>query len=61
MCFFKLIKVHLLASELYIYQNAWCNNKKKLLEPSFTLSPFHNQRELKCSYKEEYLSSQPLC
>jgi len=29
MCFFKLIKVHLLVSELYIYQNARCNNKKR--------------------------------
>ena len=27
--FFKLIKVHLLVSELYIYQNAGCNGKKK--------------------------------
>ena len=27
--FFILIKVHLLVSELYIYQNARCNNKKK--------------------------------
>ena len=27
--FLKLIKVHLLARELYIYQNARCNNKKK--------------------------------
>ena len=27
--FFKLIKVHLLVSELYIYQNAQCNDKKK--------------------------------
>jgi len=26
--FFILIKVHLLVSELYIYQNARCNNKK---------------------------------
>ena len=26
--FFKLIKVHLLVSELYIYQNARCNDKK---------------------------------
>jgi len=26
--FFKLIKVHLLVSELYI-QNAWCNKKTK--------------------------------
>ena len=26
--FFKLIKVHCLASELYIYQNARCNDKK---------------------------------
>ena len=24
---FKLIKVHLLVSELYMYQNARCNNK----------------------------------
>ena len=29
--FFKLIKVHLLVSELYIYQNARCNDKKKTL------------------------------
>ena len=29
MCFFKLIKVHLLVSELYIYQSARCNNNKK--------------------------------
>ena len=27
--FFKLLKVHLLVSELYIYQNARCNDKKK--------------------------------
>jgi len=27
--FFKLIKVHLLVSELYVYQNAPCKNKKK--------------------------------
>jgi len=27
--FFKLIKVRLLVSELYIYQNAWCKDKKK--------------------------------
>jgi len=26
--FFKIKKVHLLASELYLYQNARCNNKK---------------------------------
>ena len=26
--FFKLIKVHLLVSELYIYQNARCSDKK---------------------------------
>jgi len=25
--FFKLIEVHLLVSELYIYQNALCNDK----------------------------------
>jgi len=32
--FFKLIKVHLLVSELYIHQNARCNDKKnpKILE-----------------------------
>ena len=30
MCFFKLIKVHLFVSELYIYQNARCNDKKKI-------------------------------
>jgi len=27
--FFKLIKLHLLVSELNIYQNALCNDKKK--------------------------------
>ena len=27
--YFKLIKLHLLVSELYIYQNARCNDKKK--------------------------------
>jgi len=27
--FFKFIKVHLLVSELYIYQNARCNNKNQ--------------------------------
>ena len=29
--FFKLIKVHFLVSELYIYQNARCNHKKIFL------------------------------
>ena len=29
--FFKLIKVHLMVSELYTYQNARCNDKKKSL------------------------------
>jgi len=28
MCFLKLIQVHLLVSELYIYQHARFNNKK---------------------------------
>ena len=28
--FFKLIKVHLLVSELYIHQNARCKDKKKI-------------------------------
>ena len=28
--FFKLIKVHLLVNELYIYQNARCNDKNSL-------------------------------
>ena len=28
--FFKLIKVHLLVSELYIYKNARCNDKKMI-------------------------------
>ena len=28
--FFKLIKVYLLVSKLYIYQNARCNNKKRV-------------------------------
>jgi len=27
--FFKLIKVHLLVSELYVHQNAGCNDKIK--------------------------------
>jgi len=29
--FFKLIKVHLLVSELNVYQNARCNDKKKII------------------------------
>jgi len=32
---YKLIKVHLLVSELYMYQNARCNDKKKV-PASFT-------------------------
>ena len=32
--FFKLIKVYLLVSELYIYQNERCNDKKKKDEVS---------------------------
>jgi len=29
--FFKLIKVHVLVSELYVHQNAWCNDKKTII------------------------------
>ena len=29
--FFKLVQVHLLVSELYIHQNARCDDKKRLL------------------------------
>jgi len=29
--FFKLIKVHLLVSELYIYQKVRCNDIKKIV------------------------------
>jgi len=29
--FFKLIKVHLLVSELYIHQNTRCNDKKNIV------------------------------
>jgi len=29
--FFKFKKVHLLVNELYIYQNAWCNDKNSCL------------------------------
>ena len=36
--FFKLIKVHLLVSKLYIYQNARCNNKKKVDKRVWTQS-----------------------
>ena len=32
MCFFKFKKVHLLVGELYIYQKARCNNKKKYIK-----------------------------
>ena len=35
MCFFKLIKVHLLVSVLYMYQNARCNDKKKVIYTMF--------------------------
>ena len=37
--FLKLIKVHLLVSELYIYQNTRCNKKK----PQFLAFPKRNQ------------------
>ena len=33
--FFKLIKEHLLVSELYIYQNARCNDKKEYINLIF--------------------------
>ena len=33
---FKLIKVHFLVSELYMYQNARCNGKKKSLQYDHT-------------------------
>ena len=33
--FFKLIKVHLLVSELYIYQNARCNDKNLSTESAY--------------------------
>ena len=36
--FFKLIKVHLLVSELYIYQNARCNDKTILSDMMIYLS-----------------------
>jgi hypothetical protein len=36
--FFKLIKVHLLVSELYIYQNARCNHKKNCNDKNFKKS-----------------------
>jgi len=35
--FFKLIKVHLLVSELYIYQTARCNDKNFLINLRKTL------------------------
>jgi len=36
---FKLIKVHLLVSELYVYKNARCKDKKSLvfIEPVISL------------------------
>jgi len=39
--FFKLIKVRLFVSELYIYQNARCNDEKKSY--IFHLTPTTNQ------------------
>ena len=40
--FCKLINVHLLVSELYIYQNARCNNKKKTFISTFKITyTFH--------------------
>ena len=38
--FFKLIKVHLLVSELYMYQNARCNNKKNYKKLCFYYNYF---------------------
>jgi len=35
--FFKLIKVNLLVSALYIYQNVRCNDKKKTFMPDYEI------------------------
>jgi len=37
MRFFKLIEVHFLVIELYIYQNARCNNKNTIIYIDFLL------------------------
>jgi len=37
--FFKLIKVHLLVSEIYIHQNARCNDKNYLSQIHFLCIP----------------------
>ena len=34
--FFKLKKVHMLVSEIYIYQNARCNNKNNRMHSVYT-------------------------
>ena len=50
--FFKLIKVHLLVSELYAYQNSQCNDKKILLLFTFRC---YLSISLECQVKSQYL------
>ena len=44
--FFKLIKVHLSVSELYIYQTARCNDEKNVLSKFIFLKCLSSQGEL---------------
>jgi hypothetical protein len=55
--FFKLIKVHLLVSELYIYQNARCNDKKKI---AVLITVFVNFAKLMTTFctKHSYINDQ---
>ena len=59
--FFKLIKVHLLVSKFYIYQNAQRNDKKinkmtlfNSLQLSRQYTQKHNSRDYVCDYKATF-------
>ena len=48
--FFKLIKVHLLVSELYIHQNPRCNNKNKIEKEYFENNLNKTEAQLRYVY-----------
>ena len=58
--FFKLIKVHLLVSELYVYQNARCNDKKKMLDCVLENEKPFGLDELKLSSPDNIYSLMPV-
>ena len=58
--FFKLAKVHLLVSELYIYQNVRCNDKKKRYVVYKNILAFANDTNSPLRYKDQELNDADL-